>query len=358
MCQATFCPLLPQELVQHCVWHLRDSMSDLRACALISTSWTGAAQRMIYNRVSILAADRSADAQSSALAETLQSSPHLIQYIRCLEFPRGSNDTFTRLCSVPFTNLDTLGIHRVDFMSPSDAICLQQLLVLPTLRQVELDCSFNDARGFYSIWAGCSPNIRHLRLRASRRWIPYTFHPIPRFSPVRIALQSLRLAPDTSIDDWLSDNHCPFDFSCLRALAMHTEFKGMHPISPTIQVLDYFLRDTIDFSSLPNLSHLRISSRRPGLAARSLQTLRPSRRLRTIVIHFILPYRAACVQIDSILSALHVQDSEPPTVELEMGISNYNRFAPCFVRLQAMDKLKRRDPACEWFADRVEELSR
>ncbi|KAJ7144345.1 hypothetical protein C8R44DRAFT_143927 [Mycena epipterygia] len=160
-------PLHIQELLEQCREFLRDSTSDLKACALVSRSWACAAQPPIFRDVYITLSARSKNERLlSRLQEALRISPHLIRHIRRLEIcPSNlSTESFSVIGNLSFKNLTHLAIKMAPELSLPSAIAIQQLLAVATLRRAWISCRFSEPSIFLRVWERCSPSIVHLQL--------------------------------------------------------------------------------------------------------------------------------------------------------------------------------------------------
>ncbi|KAJ6591451.1 hypothetical protein DFH09DRAFT_1416878 [Mycena vulgaris] len=162
-------PLRLPELTVHCVEFLSDSVSDLKACALISRHWVDAAQSRLFRHIPVLSASTGVNPWDDLL-ETLQASPHLVKYIQRLDmntniFP--DPELFSEICNVPFTHLVHVCIVGAPAATPPLGLAIQRLLNLPTLRRVNLVALYTQPSRFLQLWDGCSRSIQHLDLYLS-----------------------------------------------------------------------------------------------------------------------------------------------------------------------------------------------
>ncbi|KAJ7141670.1 hypothetical protein C8R43DRAFT_1131290 [Mycena crocata] len=166
-------PLLIPELVDYFITYLRNSPSDLRACALVSRSWIYAASQSHLFREVVLKNESVDEVRWSRLHDVIQVSPHLVQHIRRLELSpiRLSRETFSAACNFPFTRLEVVMIFLFE---DADFIDIQQLFSLPTLRRLEIEPQLIDSVTFTQIWDHISPSIRHDSL-SLRIWVPSAY---------------------------------------------------------------------------------------------------------------------------------------------------------------------------------------
>ncbi|KAJ7144396.1 hypothetical protein C8R44DRAFT_973920 [Mycena epipterygia] len=357
-------PLRIQELLEQCTEFLHDSVSDLKACALVSRSWASAAQFRIFRNVSMALLDTPKNEwRWSRLQEALRASPHLIPYIHRLKVNTSymSTKTFSDISTYPFTRLVHVHIRTVT-LSLHSVIDMQRLVSLPTLRRLSIQCAFPEPSTFLRIWERCSPGITHLELRCVQQgtggWLP-----IPQRSAAPLKLESLWIPFLEDLSEWLTHPSCPFDFSGLKAIAIAGNTKILHwqkiqPALQTIRVLDfhaYHLYPHVDLSSLPNLTFLRIdvSPEEVGsLVSRTLITISPTSCIRKIVIaSFSLitstEWAHDWQQLDRTLATLPT--SHVPIVELEMPTGEYDRLVPVLPYLSVTKLLQRSDPNDRWF---------
>ncbi|KAJ6605223.1 hypothetical protein DFH09DRAFT_1353757 [Mycena vulgaris] len=159
-------PLRLPELTVHCVEFLSDSVSDLKACALISRHWVDAAQSRLFRHIPVLSSSTGVNPWDDLL-ETLQASPHLVKYIQRLDmntnmFP--DPELFSEICNVPFKHLVHVCIVGASGVTPPLGLAIQRLLNLPTLRRVKLVTLYTQPTRFLQLWDGCSRSIQHLDL--------------------------------------------------------------------------------------------------------------------------------------------------------------------------------------------------
>ncbi|KAF8215207.1 hypothetical protein K438DRAFT_772519 [Mycena galopus ATCC 62051] len=373
-------PLLILELTEQCLAYLLGFRADLRACALVSKTWTSAAQRYLFKWI-YLPANSHAENVCSRLERTLAASPDLIRHIHRLDlFQEGAFTTkwLTRMCNLPFTHLTHVVFHALCYLSGPDSRTLGKLFSLPTLCRVELKGLISWPDVFLPLWESCSPNIRHLRLQCELRRSPYDesakpFHPTHRHSSSPISLKSLRLGRANNLDDWLIHPLCPFDFSKLAVLSIsiHTSVIGWSTMASalqTIEALDFTVPSTnpekiqtsrgletrrqdpqpIDLSLFPDLLALRVDSiKTASMTVDTLSTIPPSSRIRHITLGLVLTHHDddAYLPIAATLAALSLQ--HPLTVELETEPSKYELWAPHF-RLGSRNVLRRADPNRDW----------
>ncbi|KAJ6534607.1 hypothetical protein DFH09DRAFT_118976 [Mycena vulgaris] len=325
--EAPLNPLSIHELLDQCIFFLRDLPPALKACALVSRTWAGTAQPYLFRKVSLRGAE-----QWRRLEEILHTSPHLVRHIHRLYLRIGSLfiNMISAVCNFAFTNIRHLFIDALLVLSLPSAIAIQQLLSIPTLCRVRVTCVFNDSSDFQQIWAHYSPSIIHLDLSYS--WTDRLPIPYPYMAPIPdIRLESLQI---TVPRDPPSEDFFPFVLSGLKVLSIgvHTEIARWNVIVPALQTiiaLSFTVSDSmvdiIDLSLFPQLRFLRISMDHGGFqnALDALSTITASSCIRTIVIIISLPAAVDHELLDFKLSNLPMH--HPPTVEIEMDPYAYDR---------------------------------
>ncbi|KAJ6527888.1 hypothetical protein DFH09DRAFT_1186363 [Mycena vulgaris] len=345
-------PLRIQELVNQCIRFLCDSIPDLKACAVVSRSWAGAAQACLFRRVSLETSK--SQRRWSLLQEAMHISPHLIRHIRQLHLDSDglSNETFSGMCNFPFTHLQDVSIfilfgHK---LSLQGAIDVQQLLSLPTLRQVTIYFDSIQPSVFWPIWQRASPSIRHINIAGGcthPKAIPPNFH-----ASTPLVLETLNMECEGSVD-WLKP--IPMDLSRLKVLSVGEQihvvrWKGFTPALRTIEALSFNPgpSGSLELSSFPHLTMVRIIIVGPDawpavLAA--LATIAPTTRIHTIILGS-WTVAAPPEQLDVLLSNLAMP--HPPAILLEMKPLRYSRWTPHLPRLISKKLLYRIDYNSPW----------
>ncbi|KAJ7442020.1 hypothetical protein FB451DRAFT_1298111, partial [Mycena latifolia] len=235
-----------QELLDQCIEFLCDSRPDLKACALVSRSWTFAAQVHLFREVQIKSI--SSPNLWPRLQEILRSSPHLIRHIRRLHFNSEAVPLARvfEICEIPFTHLHHVSARHTNTPLPVE-LPIPQLLGLPTLTRVKIVAQFRDPSSFLRLWERCSPNLRHLDLYCFQR-SDQDVLPVPAQRCPPIALESLRIRSIKYIGNWLADALCPLEisqlkvFSIIHGLEDVLQWPRFAPALRTIQVLDFIPR--------------------------------------------------------------------------------------------------------------------
>ncbi|KAJ7495397.1 hypothetical protein FB451DRAFT_1387426 [Mycena latifolia] len=340
-------PFTVQELVERCVALVDDSTSDLIACALVSRVWVYPAQSQFFREVSLLSRiPAKNDRAWSRLQTILNSSPHLIRHIRRLHLDADllSFETFSAICSFPFTHVDYMFIRQASDLSVQSALSMQQLCSLPSLRHVGMVLNFTRPTTFLQIWDRWSPSIRHLELYCEQHSTD-PFLPTRRHVSAHVALDSLRITPMQGLSAWLTHGLSPFDVSRLQAISIYPRTKVFFvkrpaiPLCRTAEVHTYVPTDSdmaVDLSLFPQLVVVGIAIPFTDvlpMALETLSTITPSLHIRRIVIHSSFLDQAACEQLDEKLSDLRT--TALPTVELEMetiwggpNAENMNQYFP------------------------------
>ncbi|KAJ7478206.1 hypothetical protein FB451DRAFT_1395993 [Mycena latifolia] len=350
-------PLAIQELLDHCIGFLHRP-SDLKACALVARAWVDAAQVQLFREVYLTS--RSNERRWSLLQETLEAFPRFIRHIRRLEIysVQLSGDTFSAICQFPFTHVEHVFVGYPRDLESSGAVQAQQLLSLPTLRRVHLQCEFMDSSAFLCLWDRCSSGIRHLHLEAFQRVYEPIGEMLNKSSPP-IFLESLRVAYAQCVGDWISHDLCPFDLSRLKVLSIDDNLDLLR--SPkfatsfrTLETLDIQLEsdtdsDAIELSSFPSLAILRICCNAPNplpMVLPILCSITPTSRINKIIFATSFT-RGELEELDATLCALPM--SHPAVVELEMHPIGYTSAAKSLSQLSSQDLLRRADYNPRWF---------
>ncbi|KAJ7698981.1 hypothetical protein B0H17DRAFT_317093 [Mycena rosella] len=352
-------PLNIPELLEHCMGFLRDLAPDLKASALVSHSWASAAQPHLFREVAF--GSSKMERRWPRLDTILNTSPHLIRhihrlYITCNIQSPPSIEMFAAICNFPFTRLSHVSVSQEATLSLPTAIAMQELLSLPTLTHVKIECHFTQPSIFRQIWDRCSPSVMHLDLSCTQAAINSILnHDIPVVSSVRLeSLQTATIGIRTNRGGW-TQTICPLNISGLKVLSIgpHKEiirWQRMLPALGTLLALNLYIVDIVDLSLFPTLVLLRVfvSSTALQTALDIFSTIAPSSCIRKIVImRSIFLASDVYQQLDSGLSDLPI--SYPLTVELEMDNEDYNHVIQFFPRLSSRNLLRRTDVDLHWF---------
>ncbi|KAJ7852124.1 hypothetical protein B0H13DRAFT_1904772 [Mycena leptocephala] len=162
-----------QELVNHCIYFLRGSMRDLKACALVSPSWVYAAQSFLFREVSVADYYNQSSREISwpRFRVILEESSHLIRHIRRLNMEVTAT-VLLDICDFPFTHLQHVQVQCHGSMLLQHALGLQQLFSLPTLLRVKLTGRFTEPADYLAAFRRCSHSLEKLDLFLSNMKLP------------------------------------------------------------------------------------------------------------------------------------------------------------------------------------------
>ncbi|PBK65295.1 hypothetical protein ARMSODRAFT_441023 [Armillaria solidipes] len=118
-------PIIPQELIDIIIDYLYNDTHSLRACALVSSSWSGRSQQHLFSRITLAGRPWPDKPKSRSAAELflrlIESAPHIPSFVRHLEIIEGDIFEYDRWLgrSIPvldrilpaLTNLRTLHIN-------------------------------------------------------------------------------------------------------------------------------------------------------------------------------------------------------------------------------------------------------
>ncbi|KAJ7463038.1 hypothetical protein FB451DRAFT_1562430 [Mycena latifolia] len=302
-----------QELVDQCIEFLNDSVPDLKACALVSRSWTSAAQNYIFREVSIKS--RSSEGLWARLQQTLLIFPHLIRHIHRLHLHSHglSPGAFVAICKLRFTHLRYAAVFHGKPVSLRVGMAIKNV--------------------FQSFPADSAEILeKHFRRESFR--------------------------------DWLMHDLCPLDISHLKNVSTacrHEDVLQRPTFAPALLCPGPHT-NVFDLSTLPNLALIRMSvgtSEGWHIALEILSTLPAASRVRKITINtsfLITGYR--CAQLDSKLLSLPIHAR--PVLELEGVPHGPSReyLKKSFSRMTSL-KLLRHVPRDEhWFENFVDAQDR
>ncbi|KAJ6568017.1 hypothetical protein DFH09DRAFT_1080922 [Mycena vulgaris] len=353
-----------QELVDQCIELVSGSVSDLKACALVHSTWTSTAQRHLFREIYLFLRYDDNPAPQKLVDALASSRPHLIPHIRRLHIKTHcpSVEMFPAICSAIYdekiSNLECVWIDGdiPDLSSPS-VVAMQQLFSAPNLRRVIL-CDLANLSAFLNIWDRCSSNLRHLRLEdvlPRAKALP----DLRKQAAGRLTIESLRVkSPSDALKKWLAHNDCPLDFSYLKPVSLdsHAALLSESRFAKawqTVEALELTLHQKsrpFNLSLFPKLLLLRIIISHGGLPSATdiLSTIARSNRIRKITIILNLPNSEACGTLDHKLSALPM--SNFPLIELE-GPPVHDQWIPHFPELSSTNMIRRTDPkhGHRWF---------
>ncbi|KAF7313152.1 hypothetical protein MKEN_01001400 [Mycena kentingensis (nom. inval.)] len=326
-------PFFPPELVELFLTTLVDGRGiatrDLRSCSLVSRSWAGAAQRYLFERVSVHAAARVDN--TARLLETLKGNPRFVRYIRRLRIWVGKDadvQGLASVCAFQFTHVETVSFVGAGFFNSATAVrAMAPLLGLSTIRTVHVnhDAGYpalqSNPSYFGQFWEQCSPSVKRLVLDIGGH--AGTLEPTA-VQERTVKLQSLVV----DLQSYLPMLHATlFDLSRLK----HLSLLGIAYINPSLHFLPawksltslhilftfhaVFARDNLyfDLSLLPNLAHIHFV---PTLDTQdgaldvpldmlsTLGTQGTSSKLRTIVVEFMFFQDLVTEKLDKGLARL------------------------------------------------------
>ncbi|KAK7061770.1 hypothetical protein R3P38DRAFT_3251144 [Favolaschia claudopus] len=347
---------LPQELIDEFISYVRDT-NDARNCALVSRSWTKPAQRALFRDIHIPSSESDV-IFCPRLEETLRTSPRLLQYVRFLIYPRNRNDDkmdqyLERLCSLPFTHLQSVFVLHICPTTPASAAALQQLFSLSCIRRICMYCIFDTSTVLDQMMESFSPQLRHLQLSCASYSPPV--RALQRRWQEPVSLESLKINHTKLLGQWLECEPCPLDCSRLTALSVRKELPAQHwpqmaRMFQILESLDFtYERDRdVDLAQLPNLLNLRLKleftssvnrDRSLSVALQMLATLTSSSHIQQIALAFLdgVFDQYCCQQLDVAivnLSMLHL-----PVVMIEKEIANHEEQVLCFPHLTSKNLL-------------------
>ncbi|KAJ7059121.1 hypothetical protein C8F01DRAFT_1146084 [Mycena amicta] len=260
------------ELILHIISLLDPTTGDyiptLRCCALVSRSWTFAAQAQLFHSIQLGAwsFDTNANERWVRLVGVLSDSPHLVSCIRELDCASEqlSATTLRNICAQArgFTNLTFLGLASTNIDSISTRSVRDLLLVSPGLRGFHIGGTITDTGDLVEILRQLPLGVKHIEI--SCRLVGLQNVPENVAGLNRVAPKHLRLVELTQIDHWLRG----FDLSRLEMLSLswHARVSSWPTFIPSLQnlrVLDiraetYLLHAQLNLGDLPNLSTLQI----------------------------------------------------------------------------------------------------
>ncbi|KAF7354031.1 hypothetical protein MVEN_01089900 [Mycena venus] len=358
-------PLYVEEILEHCLTYLCHSTHDMMACALVSRHWVYAAQSQLYRDPPIrgMLARECPDIHRkwAQFIETLESSPHLIRHVRRLSLKvdkMAGLETVSRICFFPFTHLDSVllsfGLIWVPYVD-----AFQQLLSLPSLRRVKLQCNICGWEDFARLWDRCSPTLRHLELGFNHLRSPVVQEPPVSLVDCRgipVVLESLHLTSKRISHYRFTQPSCPFDISTLKLLRIgHRVEVQLQDFGVAIQnietlaiVVNVNLRN-LSFSAFPKLTSLHIrmltdsSLLQNDLLLQLLSTIGPTSSIREIIFCSKFSYQSPefYEHLDAKLSSLPMPHT--PIVVCAIGPAAYEYIRSHLPLLSGRDMLRRID---------------
>ncbi|KAJ7434916.1 hypothetical protein B0H11DRAFT_2257856 [Mycena galericulata] len=294
-------PLTVQELLDSCIDFLHASPPDLKACALVSRSWTDTAQMHLFNHIVIgFNADEnfmttSSRRRSRLLCQVLATSPRLIRWVESIQIHLDASPLETLECVAKFAAERLRRIHVVGSWVGSKMIAIQALLGHRTLTAVSISGGFESLSAFMGVWKRPSASIKDIsfgsvRIPASNSNTVYQ----PTASHSKIYIESFTLWWSDGIHDWLNSDQCPFDFSNLKRLCLNENtslprWTAFAPFIPRVEYLQFEpLVPGLDLAPFTNLKCISIFigsleyRAEVSSAFKTLSTMAPSNQIDTL----------------------------------------------------------------------------
>ncbi|KAJ6527905.1 hypothetical protein DFH09DRAFT_1371364 [Mycena vulgaris] len=332
-------PMDVQELVDYCIDFHFASAPELKACALVSRSWTQTAQMHLFNHViigspgfyqtNLPSLNR---LRCSRLFEVLNASSRLIRWIESIQIHLNTvpPDVLDILSTFPLVRLRRIvvaGTWSPRSVSVIDAI--QELLSLGTLTELSISGNFDYLSEFTQVLERCSPNIKEVSFCAVQigRRSANALGDLPP-SERRIEVNGLDLSWSEGIHDWLNSPQCPFDFTNLKRLRLHEntsllQWPAFAPSIPRVEHLQFQPRipgppliDLAPFTNLKSIEILVTNEYDVSLALQVLSTMAPLNHIHTLRLrlpHTGIPDADLGAEIDTQIVALplpHLQAVE------------------------------------------------
>ncbi|KAF7353948.1 hypothetical protein MVEN_01081200 [Mycena venus] len=241
--------ILPvQELWDHIVDQLSQSQEDSRSCSLVCRALVARAQSHAFSYIHI-----ESRVHGNRFARLLESSPHLIPYIRHLHFKNCGGLSITPLDLIPWSNLDTLTLHRHSFSNiPFYRHVLEELytlVALPSIRRLNFCGRLWHRTELFSIFARCTTALDDIdfgdcSLRSLSASVPADL-PAPHIYKPKVR----RLALDRSVvGEAIRDPACPLDVSSLTYVQSYSS--TMPPSHWALILRSRTTIETLDFSRI------------------------------------------------------------------------------------------------------------
>ncbi|KAJ6480013.1 hypothetical protein C8R47DRAFT_604502 [Mycena vitilis] len=272
-----------QELCDHIAGFLQDSKWDLRACSVISPTFTSSAQRNLFREIicnrgtldidNISMMGRYDEPRAAMrLSAVLAASPHLIPYIRRMRLSL-EGGVLKPLSQFDFPNLYDLVFHRRRGGAANDeTIALAaQLIGTPSITRVGLIAPiFDNIHGMGRLFEKNTPALQTIYLHQVE--VTNGSMEGESISMSRPKIKTLQWAWQWQSDpDYVLDPLCPFDLSALTNLTFGTRLsppftkliqKTRRTLTHlTVDAQDLVGEDTSDrqplfLAHLPALTHL------------------------------------------------------------------------------------------------------
>ncbi|KAK0209313.1 hypothetical protein DFS33DRAFT_525981 [Desarmillaria ectypa] len=228
-------PIIPQELIDIIIDNLYNDTGSLRACALVSSSWSGRSQQNLFSRITLAGRPWPDEPKGRTLAEVflrlIESAPHLSKFVQHLEIIEGDAFRSDRwLARLLWRRIS--GIHT-SFLSASKLPDLHQVTISSISSVPSLDRLFTLFKGS-NVADICLVNVTTGALTdTSQTYIP---------GSVRIPLETLSLSLDSNevwrLSSWLADSSCVLHLTGLRKLRITiVDLQEMKAASRLLEIL-------------------------------------------------------------------------------------------------------------------------
>ncbi|KAJ7816530.1 hypothetical protein B0H14DRAFT_3475309 [Mycena olivaceomarginata] len=245
-----------QDICDYVCDFLYESTTELRACSLLSPSFTSSAQRHLFREIGLTGAigdPSNASHASSRLCSVLAESPHLIHFIRRLRI-NFEQDVLVHLTQVPFTHVESIIMcaPMPDSRFPHTVSALAAPLVaLPSVRRLQLIAiTFENMESLRTLFHQRTAALE-LTLELDDANV-FGWASMPPISQERRSLQQTMVQVLTingqRIGDpgWLIHPLSPFNFSTLRERpSLHTLRTDAREATP-----DFTLKDLLGLKIL------------------------------------------------------------------------------------------------------------
>lgn len=242
--------LLPFDIVDLFIDELRDSLDDLRSCALVCRSWLPRARFHLFRSISL-----AFPYQCGLLRDAIVDSPFLATLIRDISFQQDVTLAFFSLViaesEIHFPYLQSVRLQNISFGQwVSDEVIsapIISILSLPSVTHIGFEsCAFQDAQQLNRLLNCCASGVerRFLTIQLQISFADRTMalgnnSSIP---DVQIDVRSLDLMQQTEIQvvDWLAHPKCALGL--LRLEELSVKYSLLNSLLPAVV--------------LPSLQHL------------------------------------------------------------------------------------------------------
>ncbi|KAJ7488905.1 hypothetical protein FB451DRAFT_1552850 [Mycena latifolia] len=309
-------PMAVQELVDYCIDFLFASAPDLKACALVSRSWTAAAQMHLFSCI-VVGSPGYSYGQTTLpdlnrrrchrLFEVLATSPRLIGWIESLEVHLDTlpHDILRAISMFPFVGLRRILVSG-NWAARETILVTQDLFAFGTLTNLSIAGNFRSLSNFVEVLERCSPNIRdvsfgrvHIEpIAPNSLAVPHGLLPLDR----RIEIDSLDLWWSSTIHHWLNSPQCRFGFANLKRLRLNEntslpQWTGFAPSIPGVEHLQFqpqvpgpSIIDLEPFASLKSIEIFLEYKDDVAPALETLSTIVPSNQIQTLRLRLPNPH--------------------------------------------------------------------